>query len=49
MGKISAVLGNIFLTVPGQGLECQMRDSLMSVLFHNLGEFYMAGVVIAIC
>lgn len=49
MGKVSAVLGNIFVMVPGQGLECQMGDSFMSVLFYNLKEFSMASVVIAIC
>lgn len=26
-----------------------MRDSFMSVVFYNLGEFYMASAVIAIC
>lgn len=40
MEKVSAVLGNIFVIVPSQGLECQMRFYYVCIFSQFFGVFY---------
>ena len=40
MEKVSAVLENIFVAVPSQGLECQMRFFYVLYFFTTFGISY---------
>lgn len=40
MEKVSAVLGNIFVIVPSQGLECRMRFFYVCIFSQIFGTSY---------